>query len=461
MTSWHPDRLSVESFMRGELGGSDATRIVKHLVAGCPECQGVARQYYPCARPAAVPGGAERCISSWRGKGGRKVGEIFEDLALELRSRQADLESEQIDAPGLVDRLAQCPQERRLMLVENSERYQTWGLCESVLERGFAMGPQDPAKALEWTELGVAIARKLSESTYSSELVHDLKARALSYLGNARRINSDLAGASRAFEEASAELDEGTGDELELARLLELKSALLFEYRKFREGFKILDRAIGIHRSSGGEHFLGRALIAKGFQLGELGDPEAAIATLMDGLKRIDIHAEKRLHLAAKHNLVYHFYSAGRYHQALAMVPEVRALHKELGDTVDLVRFKWLEAKIAQGHGELEAAETAFCEVRQFFAESEIPHEVAQVSLDLAILYLRQGRVAELKRLSSEMLVMFSSLGIGREAIAALVLFQQAVEMEKASFGLIRDLAAYLKNARNHPHLPFRPSSSD
>jgi tetratricopeptide (TPR) repeat protein len=369
------------------------------------------------------------------------------------------LESEQSFAPDLLEKLEGCPQERRLMLVHNSERFQTWSLCELVLERGFAMGPQDPAKALELTELGVAIAQKLSESTYSAELVHDLKARALSLLGNARRITSDLDGASKAFEEAAAELDKGTGDELELARVLELRSSLLFEYRNFREGFKILDRAIKIYRSSGGEHLLGGALIAKGFQLGELGDPEAAIATLKDGLKRIDGHREMRLLLAAKHNLVYQLYSAGRYHQALAMVPEVRALHKELGDTVDIVRFKWLEAKIAQGHGELESAEVAFCEVRDFFAESEIPHEVAQVSLDLATLYLRQGRVAELKKLSSEILVLFSSLGIGREAIAALVLFQQAVEMERVSSGLIRDLAVYLKSSLNNPHLPFRPSS--
>ena len=200
-------------------------------------------------------------------------------------------------------------------------------------------------------------------------------------------------------------------------------------------------------------------MISKGFQLGELGDLESAIATLQDGLERIDPHTEIRLLLAAKHNLVYYLYSAGRYHQALALVSEVRALHKELGNTVDLVRFKWLEAKIAQGHGDLASAEAAFCEVRDFFIEAEISHDVAQVSLDLGTLYLRQGRISELKQLTTEILTLFTSLGIGREALAALVLFQQAVEMEKVSFGLIRDLAVYLKNARNHPHLPFRPSS--
>jgi len=446
--------------MRGELRGLAAKRIVKHFVSECPECQRVARMFFPCERASAAQPDIEHHGWLWSGEGQRDVGEMFQNLLPHLWSRHAALESEQSCAPDLLEKLERCPQERRLMLVENSERFQTWSLCELVLERGFAAGSQDPEKALELTELGVVIAQNLNESTYSAELVHDVKARALALLGNARRISSDLAGASSAFQQAETELEKGTGDELELARFWDLSSSLLFDYRNFRHGFKVLDRAIKIYRSSGGEHLLGRALISKGFQLGELGDLEGAIATLEDGLKRIDPQTEMRLLLAAKHNLAYHLYSAGRYHQALALVPEVRALHKELGNAVDLVRFKWLEAKIAQGHGELDSAETAFCEVRDFFVEKKISHDVAQVSLDLATLYLRQGRIPELKKLTSEILALFLSLGIGREAIAALVLFQQAVKLEKVSFGLISDLAVYLRNTRNNPHLPFRPSSS-
>jgi len=416
--------------------------------------------FFPCEVAPGRSVDFEKHVGEWGGRAERDVGEMFQGLLPDLWARQAALESEQSYAPELLEKLERCPQERRLMIVENSERFQTWSLCELVLERGFAMGPQAPAKALELTELGVAIAQNLSESTYSTELVQDAKARALALLGNARRITSDLVGASTALQEAEGELKKGTGDELELARFMDLKASLLFDYRDFREGFKVLDRAIKIYRSSGGEHLLGRALISKGFQLGELGDLEGAIATLRDGLRRIDPQTEMRLLLAAKHNLVYYLYSAGRYHQALALVPEVRALHRELGNKVDLVRFKWLEGKIAQGHGDLDSAETALCEVRDFFIEEEISHDVAQVSLDLGTLYLRQGRIPELKKLTSEILALFVGLGIGRETIAALVLLQKAVEMEKVSFGLIRDLAVYLKNARNNPHLPFRPSSS-
>ena len=460
MVEWHPTRQSLETFMRGEVRGEDARRIVRHLVGGCGECQAVARRFFPCE----VTTDSSQTVSENRedfrtDRNARDVGEVFQTLLPHLWSRQADYEVEQSSAPDFLEKLLHCPQERRLILVKNSERFQTWSLCELVLERGFATGPQDPTKALELTELGVAIAQSLSPVTYSAELVHDIRARALALLGNARRIKSDLAGASRALQKAEIELEKGSGDELELARFLDLKSSLLFEYRNFREGFDVLDRAIKIYRSSGGEQLLGRALISKGFQLGELGDLEGAVTTLRAGLKQIDPVSDRRLLLAAKHNLAYYLYSAGRYHQALALVPEVRALHKELGNAVDVVRFKWLEAKIAQGHGELDSAEAAFCEVRDFFVEREISHDVAQVSLDLGTLYLRQGRIPELKKLTTEILALFVNLGIGREAIAALVLFQQAVEMEKVSFGLIRDLAVYLKNARNNPHLPFRPSS--
>ena len=88
-------------------------------------------------------------------------------------------------------------------------------------------------------------------------------------------------------------------------------------------------------------------------------------------------------------------------------------------------------------------------------------HDSALASLDLAAIYLRQGRSAELKELAAQMLAIFHALRINREAIAALVLFQRAVEFERVTLGLMRDLAAYLKNSRHDPRLPFRPSTTN
>jgi hypothetical protein len=69
--------------------------------------------------------------------------------------------------------------------------------------------------------------------------------------------------------------------------------------------------------------------------------------------------------------------------------------------------------------------------------------------------------MAELKQLAGQMLTIFHALRINREAIAALVLFQKAVEVERVTLGLMRDLAAYLKNSRNDSRLPFRPSTTN
>lgn len=164
--------------------------------------------------------------------------------------------------------------------------------------------------------------------------------------------------------------------------------------------------------------------------------------------------------LVAKHNLVHHLYDIGRYHQAMAMVPETRALHQQTGNEMDLVRFRWLVGQILRDSGDLDRAEEELSEVRDFFVQKQIAHDSALVSLDIAAIYLRQQRTSELKELATEMLTIFQALRINREAIAALVLFQKAVELERVSLGLMRDLAAYLKASRQDPRLPFRPGSA-
>jgi hypothetical protein len=49
-----------------------------------------------------------------------------------------------------------------------------------------------------------------------------------------------------------------------------------------------------------------------------------------------------------------------------------------------------------------------------------IPYDTALVSLELASLYAARGRTGDLKRLASEMLPVFTSLQIHREALAVL-----------------------------------------
>ena len=76
------------------------------------------------------------------------------------------------------------------------------------------------------------------------------------------------------------------------------------------------------------------------------------------------------------------------------------------------------------------------------------------------LLYTKQGRTADLKQLAAEMVPIFASRQIHREALAALAFFKQAVEAEKASLEVVTRVAAYLREAEHDSALPFRETET-
>jgi hypothetical protein len=71
--------------------------------------------------------------------------------------------------------------------------------------------------------------------------------------------------------------------------------------------------------------------------------------------------------------------------------------------------------------GRTDEAERALLSVRAGFLDRKLGYDAALVSLDLAMLYLRQSRTAELKELAEQMHPVFEAEDIHREALAALL----------------------------------------
>jgi hypothetical protein len=114
---------------------------------------------------------------------------------------------------------------------------------------------------------------------------------------------------------------------------------------------------------------------------------------------------------------------------------------------------------VAQGLERREQAEVAFREVRQAFIELGVDYDAALASLDLAGILVLQGRTDDLRQLAEEMLAVFTSRNIHREALAALLFFCHAARMEQVREKLVRDVADFLKRARNDPELCFTPAT--
>ena len=106
-----------------------------------------------------------------------------------------------------------------------------------------------------------------------------------------------------------------------------------------------------------------------------------------------------------------------------------------------------------------DAAEKAFLEARDGFIAEGIGYDAAMVTVeDLALLYLREGRTADVKRLAEEILPIFQSQDVHREAVAALRLFQEAARQEQLTIQAVRDYVRYLRKARADPSRPFQPA---
>jgi tetratricopeptide (TPR) repeat protein len=443
----HPDSIALSRFGRNRLSRRRNREIVRHVLTDCEVCRQTTEGLLPPARLARVEATAPSPRASRF-----EYGETFVRTWREVERRQGELAAERERAPELLRELLARPDMSAASAVpetlEREARFHTWTLCELLLDASREWGFQNPARALELSRLGVGIASHLDPETYGDGRVKDLQARAWATLGNAQRIRSDFREAEKSILTAEQLLKRGTGDPVEKANLLLIKSSLRGNQQQLAEAFRLLDRVVAIARRCEDPQLHGRALITRGFLLGIAHDPEAAIRYLSEGIRKLDPAADLRLLVAAHHNLTLYLTESGRYHEALQLLENARPLYHRVGDQMNLIRLRWLEGKIALALGQFAEAEELLREVRKELIERELGFDTALLSLDLADIYTRQGRGMEMRRLAEEMIPIFRSRDVHREALTALLAFQKAAEMECVTLGLIREVSGYLKESR-------------
>jgi tetratricopeptide (TPR) repeat protein len=370
---------------------------------------------------------------------------------------------EGLDAPDLWQRLQPLPYDQQLRQVEEDGGLQTWALCRLLLRKSLEATFHRPDLAVQLAFLAVKIAVHLGDA-YDRDWVMDLRALAFAYLGNARRVLGEHQSADDAIYEAHSHLRRsGTGNPRVEAEILDLEASLRRGQRRFSEALSLLDQVVATFSSEDQEvrdlHLAGQALVKKAYTIEQLGDVEQAIAILREAASLIVEERDPRLVLCVKHNLLWFLPSAGRSQEAEALLPEVKDLASRLGNDLDLVRLRWAEGRVAFGLGSRGPAEQAFKEVQREFLERDLGYDAALVSLDLAILYAQEGCIPELKQLALDVLPVFSSREVHREAMAALLLFQHACEEERLTVELARQLASLLERERPRGSMARRESA--
>lgn len=444
MTVSRPDPDEYARFLRGELTGGDNRRVVRHLLAAWRACRELGQIWDGALAPASGP----------RETG---YGEALGQLGPRIREHVLTITRERRRLPELINLLRSAPEESKTSLLRSTPRFQSWHFGEWLIEESQRHLYVDLNQAGELASSAVTLVEELSPQDYGAPLVNDLRARAWSCKAETLRVLSDLRGADEAFTKAEALVGQGTGDALEEARILELKAALYRDQQRSREAHQLLDEVIAIYRQYRDFHLLGRAFVQKGRAYSRSNDHEEGILWLRKGLGLLDPARERYFDLSARQSLMLCLHESGRPREARFLLKASRPEFLQHGSPVLILRLGWLEGKVWAALGFPEKAEEALVEARNGFIGLGIAFSAAAVSLDLAGLYAAQGRAAEMRSLAEEVLPIFQSRDLQREAMAALIAFHQAARMEEINAHLLGEIRSYLDQARSDPKLRCEP----
>jgi hypothetical protein len=322
---------------------------------------------------------------------------------------------------------------------------------EMLLAASWDLRYDDPQEMVRLAELALFAAERLEQARHGRAAVADARARAWAELGNAHRVADDLARAEPAMARAVSWQCRGSGDPWLVARIAVLMAALLTDQRRFTEASELLVKAYGFYRRIGDRHLAGRTLIKRGILAGYDNDPRGALVLLVEGLELIDAEQDSQLAIQALHAILYNLVGCGRHRQARIHLWRSRPLLLRHGGRLAQLRLHWLEGQIHAGLGELGRAERELLATRRGFEAAGSPYNAALASLDLAAVWLQQGKTAQVRQLVEEMIATFRALRIAREAVAALLILREACDRDEATLDRVRAVTMLLTELEHEP----------
>ena len=439
----HLAEKDFDDFWQDRLDPIALRRAVRHLAGGCEAC----RRHLVATAPRDTP--------FWRLE---RLSDDAYDVPVDRAFRSVR---------KLLPKLNQDKERRDLGLALLRERggwtgityperrsFQgLWPRIEILLQRSFEVRYSKPREMLELAQSAQAVSKRLDGSRYGDNLVFDLQARVWGELGNAYRVNERYQEADTAFATAHRLLDQGTSDLFLRAQLWNLESSLRRAQCRVGSALALLDEAHRAYRKLGDRHLAARMLMQKGQCLYYSGRPQEAIKWLQKAIRHIDVVRDPNLGANAQQLLADALIDAGQIGEAGRLLLESGLRQTFANDPLNLLRIRWVEAKILAGRKRVVNAERVFGDVRAGLREHGLYYDAALAGVDLALVRIKQGK--DVWDLAWELYSECRIHGVHPQAVQAFHAFESLCRHKAITAPRVERLRGFLARLQHDPGLTF------
>lgn len=291
--------------------------------------------------------------------------------------------------------------------------------------------------ARAWIETAFEILRRVDRPVLLA-LIH-------AHRGNLERIVGNFREAEEDHQTAAALLGDAAADHPQLAaEILNMRGSLYLDLRQLDQAKQAFSLALDLSRAVEDTTQTAKALILLALSYAHAGDAETAVAFDLEAIRVADF--ESRLSLIARFNLVHDLLEADRTDEARLHLVDLAPLLPDAWQS----RVLWLDGRLAAAEGKYRDAETLLLETRAQFSVEPSQHlDVALIDLDLAALYLKLARWAEIPQLLQSTLEAFQD--VPPYIVTAYRLLDRAVHQRDLTAAQIHAVYVSLRDWRDRP----------
>ncbi|HEV2853265.1 MAG TPA: hypothetical protein VHC97_10720 [Thermoanaerobaculia bacterium] len=300
-----------------------------------------------------------------------------------------------------------------------------------LLREGFSFRYSDAKALLNASELALDIVTRRSSA---EPIALDLEGYCRAHIGNAHRILGHLREARQELNAARDLLERGAGRISFLAELYRFQASLEETVRDFAAAEEALNKAEQLHAVLGDTQGIATCCVKRAIVFIYSDRPQDAFLTVVGAIPAIE--SEELLRFAYE-TAIRALVDAGDFCFASRVLELSRDLFAGGGDLFKL-KVLWLEGQVTGDRRFLKEARKGYSKRAMFL-------EAALISLEEAVMAVREGELREARALLDIAGPVLATLGIVEDSLAALLLdldvprYEELERVEAILLGVLKE----------------------